>query len=244
MFGVMKHAPRSLYAALIAAVGLSLSSSASAENSVVVELFTSQGCSSCPPADRVLESIRDREGVIALSLNVDYWDYLGWKDELALPGNAQRQSAYAREMRSRRVYTPQILIDGKLDVIGSRRGQVESALDTFLREPDMVPVTMRWEGDAMRIEAPPAKEEVNATVWLVGYDNSVTSRIERGENSGRSVTYTNVVREWTDVGRWDGRGPLSLIVPAPVGKGGCVAIIQERGVGQVLGAAKVSYKTQ
>ena len=104
---------------------------AQADGTVVVELYTSQGCSSCPAADKVLQTLTNRPNVIALTMNVDYWDYLGWKDDLALPGNAKRQRKYAKIMRSRHVYTPQLMVDGKMDVIGSRRSQVESAVSTY-----------------------------------------------------------------------------------------------------------------
>ncbi len=215
---------------------------ASAQNTVVVELFTSQGCSSCPAADRMLAELRGEPGLIPLTLNVDYWDYLGWKDDLALPGNSVRQRAYARMMRSRNVYTPQMMIDGKMDVVGSRKRDVTAAVNAYGAEPDLVPVTVSpAAGGGFRVGAASRPLAGTAVVWVVGYDRAVTKAIGGGENHGHTLTYANVVREWREAGRWSGAVPLDLTFDRPAGDGGFAVIVQQDGVGPVLGAAQVTY---
>ena len=212
---------------------------------IVVELFTSQGCSSCPPADAYLGELAARDDVIALSLPVDYWDYLGWKDTLATPAFTQRQRAYAHRLNLRSVYTPQIVVDGVTDAVGSRRGHVERAIEL---RGDMlgnarVPVTFAQAGTAIAIRVgagEPPKDE--ATLWLVRYNRATTVEIERGENAGNTFTYANVVRELTPIGMWNG-DPLEMKLPkaslsAP-GYDGCAVILQEDGPGPVLGAARL-----
>lgn len=215
---------------------------ARAQSTVVVELFTSQGCSSCPAADRMLTQLRDTPGILPLTLNVDYWDYLGWKDDLALPSNSLRQRAYAREMRSRNVYTPQMMFDGKMDVVGSRKREVISAVNAYISEPDPVTVSVRqMAGGGFRIQAPATTLPAEAVIWVVGYDRDVVKAIGGGENHGRTVTYSNVVREWGEGGRWSGGAPLDLAIARPAGDGGVAVIVQQGEVGPVLGAAQIIY---
>ena len=233
----------SSFRALACAFVLSSGGAAWAESTLVVELFTSQGCSSCPAADRILTELRERAEIVPLTLNVDYWDYLGWEDDLALPVNALRQRAYAREQRSRNVYTPQMMLDGRMDVVGSRKRQVMSAVEAYAGEADKVPVTISPVGEGRyRVQAPATTGlESDATVWIVGYDRDVTKAVGGGENRGRTLTYSNVVREWRRAGSWDGAGPLDIVTPRPAGDGGLVAIVQTDGVGPILGAAQVRY---
>ncbi len=215
---------------------------AQAENSVVVELYTSQGCSSCPPADKVLKALSHQENVIALSLNVDYWDYLGWKDDLALPGNTRRQRDYAKMMRSRHVYTPQLMIDGRMDVIGSRRLQVDAAVETHAQTKDEAIVKAEIAGDNVSVSVAPAdKSARDSIVWLVGYDASVVKKIGGGENHGRDIEYSNVVREWRELGKWDGNSSQNFKATKPMGTGGFAVIVQDGKVGPILGATQVRY---
>lgn len=219
-----------------------LSAPAHAGNSVVVELYTSQGCSSCPPADKILKSLKSRPNVIALSLNVDYWDYLGWKDDLALPGNTARQRKYAKMMRSRHVYTPQLMVDGKIDVVGSRRSEVNSAVESLANDKDTAHIEAQLVGDTVNVQvAPLATDAQERVVWLVGFDASVVKKVGGGENRGRNIEYTNVVREWREVGRWDGTTLLKFEAPRPAGDGGLTVIVQEGEVGHILGAKLVNY---
>lgn len=225
-----------------AASFLPVASMAQAENTVVVELYTSQGCSSCPAADKILQKLRSQPNVIALSLNVDYWDYLGWKDDLALPGNAKRQRKYAKMMRSRHVYTPQLMVDGKMDVVGSRRSQVDSAVASFSDTSDQANVSAQVNGSMVNVSVSPQSAiDGNAIVWLVGYDADVTKKIGGGENRGRSIEYSNVVKEWREAAQWDGVSPLEFQRPRPAGDSGFAVIVQQGEVGPILGATQVEY---
>lgn len=236
----MTHKP-ALLCTLVAALSIT-ALPARAENTVVVELFTSQGCSSCPAADAILRDLKSEAGLIPLSLNVDYWDYLGWKDDLALPSNAKRQRAYARALRSRHVYTPQMMVDGRMDVVGSRRSQVDAAIATYSGRADTTAVTAEVKGGQVNVSVSSAKPlDDEAVIWLIGYDALITKAIGGGENRGRSVDYANVVREWREAARWDGKSPLSFSAAKPAGDGGLVVIVQRGEVGPILGAAQMDY---
>src|SRR5579871_5924572 len=177
--------------AIVAAVG-----PATAEPRAVVELFTSQGCSSCPPADKLLGELADRKDVLALSLPVDYWDYLGWKDTLASHDYSERQREYAQSRGDQEVYTPQAVVDGSEDLVGSDRAAIETALKQATDKGFPVPIDLSPSDDAMTVKIGAAAGGVNrGTIWLVMYDRSVTVPIGRGENSGRTITYSNVVRK-------------------------------------------------
>jgi hypothetical protein len=234
--------PSLLRSFALSALLVSVAGTAQAENNVVVELYTSQGCSSCPAADKVLKSLSTQSNVIALSLNVDYWDYLGWEDDLALAGNSKRQRKYAKVMRSRHVYTPQLMVDGKMDVIGSRRSQVDSAVASHSKMKDQAQVDAKVSGDTVQVSVRSSGEsEGDSVIWLVGYDSSITKQIGAGENRGRSIEYSNVVREWREVGRWDGKAPLDLQSTRPKGGSGFAVIVQKDEVGPILGATQVHY---
>jgi hypothetical protein len=175
----------------------------------VVELFTSQGCGACRAADPVLRDLSRRPGVIALTLPVTYWDYLGWKDTLALRPLTERQRAYARGRGARQVFTPQVVVDGSGFVVGSDR----PALDRLIREAGQrgglpVPVRGETKGDRILVEvgpAPEAKAEVRGDVWLVPVLRSRAIAIQSGENGGRTATYVNVVRGMQRLGSWTGQ---------------------------------------
>lgn len=209
---------------------------------VVVELYTSQGCSSCPPADALLGELAARDDVIALSLHVDYWDYIGWKDTFASMATTSRQRAYGRALKSRYIYTPEMIIDGRKDVVGSRRQDVESLIAEAASRPK--PVKLRFEdvnGGRVVIPAGHAPEG-GASVWLAIYDGSHEVPIGRGENGGRSLVYHNVVRELEQIGAWNGEEliiPVDLADAAARGRAGCAVIVQQGRVGPVLGAIKM-----
>lgn len=181
---------------------------AHAEPKAVVELFTSQGCSSCPPADKVLGELAKDPSVIALSLPIDYWDYLGWKDTLADSRFSARQKAYSHVRGDRDVYTPQAIVNGATHVIGSDRTRIEGAIkDTAKAGKVMsVPVTMSLSGKQLTVsvaagkDAAPAKGEI----WLCSVSRAVPISIGRGENRGREVVYHNVVRNLLKVGDFNG----------------------------------------
>jgi hypothetical protein len=182
--------------------------SAQAEPRALIELFTSQGCSSCPAADKLLAEYARDPSVIALSLAVDYWDYLGWKDTLALLGHSHRQRAYAKARGDREVYTPQVVIDGTVHALGSDKPAIESAIRRLKEQnaPLTLSVTLEQSGDKLTVTVPAAKDEKGqAEIWLCPISRSIPVTIGRGENSGHTLTYTNVVRRWIKLGDWTGK---------------------------------------
>jgi hypothetical protein len=207
---------------------------------VVVELFTSQGCSSCPPADALLGELAERSGLLALSFHVDYWDYIGWKDPFASAQYTQRQRDYAAALGLRYVYTPQIVVDGRHDVVGSHRGDVTRAIADSAATPAALSVTFEAEnGGRVRLSAGSAPAE-GATVWLVTFDDHRETQVASGENGGRSLHDSNVVRELRDLGTWTGKAmefPLDMAAARAAGRGGCAVIVQQGRSGPVLGAA-------
>lgn len=175
-----------------------------AGETAVLELFTSQGCSSCPPADKLLQAVASQPGVVALSFPVDYWDYLGWKDTLASPAFSNRQRAYADRRGDRSVYTPQIVVNGGEHVVGSDVRSLAASLNRI--KPLPCDVELKPNGDVVDINVEGTLPEGmrNATVFFLFVDDHETVNIGRGENTGRSVTYTNVVRDMRAVGMWNG----------------------------------------
>lgn len=204
----------------------------------VVELYTSQGCSSCPPADAMLVELAQRDDVIALSLHVDYWDYLGWQDDLANPAYTARQQAFAQAAGSRTVYTPQMVIGGKDHVIGSKPMQVMDRLQAHEQMPDPVEVQLSRSGDTLQIEATSTGITGTAIVQIVRFTPEVERDIRRGENAGRQIQYVNVVHTWVNAGSWNVEDPLAL--EATLSGSDPVAVIIQAGAnGPVLGAAQL-----
>ena len=224
----------------IAALWLALASQASAEdNPVVVELYTSQGCSSCPPADAFFhESLSDRDDVIALALHVDYWDYLGWKDHFASPAFSKRQRDYARAAGHRSVYTPQMIVGGKDHVVGTHPYQVKDLIKAHKNVPPVVDVKIEKKGGRFVIEAEASAATGPMVIQIVRYRPRETVSIKRGENAGRELSYSNIVESWDVVAEWDGAKPIRLRAPAR-GDLPVVAIVQSRGHGPILAAARL-----
>jgi hypothetical protein len=190
---------------------------AHADPRAVVELFTSQGCSSCPPADKIIGELAKDPSVIALSMPIDYWDYLGWKDTLADSRFSARQKAYSRARGDRNLYTPQVIVNGSAQVIGSDRAEIEGAIKNTGKADGVmsVPVTMTQAGKQINVSVAAAGNGPVAThgeVWICSVSKAVSISIGRGENSGREITYHNVVRNLLKVGDWDG-SPGSWNVP-------------------------------
>jgi hypothetical protein len=182
---------------------------AQADPRAVVELFTSQGCSSCPPADRILGELAQDPSIIALTMPIDYWDYLGWKDTLADARFSARQKAYSQARGDREVYTPQVVVNGSVHVLGSDRARIDGAIDTTKKSDDVmsVPVTMTQTGKQINVSVAASGKGAAAThgeVWICSISKSVPISIQRGENKGREITYHNVVRNLLKVGDWDG----------------------------------------
>ncbi len=212
----------------------------------VLELFTSQGCSSCPPADRLIQQLSKRPDIIALSLPVAYWDYLGWRDTLARPEYSQRQQDYAGMRGDGQVYTPQVVVNGLKGCVGSDLPAIESAVQTTLPiiSKDAVPLSLRRDGGRLLIEtgaAPADSAHKKGKVWVAVVAHSLTVPIARGENAGRTVTYTNVVRRLIEAGDWQG-APTSYAVPLDgVSRDGdmFVVLLQENGLGPIVAAARI-----
>jgi hypothetical protein len=182
---------------------------AHAEPRAVVELFTSQGCSSCPPADKIIGELAKDPSVIALSMPIDYWDYLGWKDTLADSRFSARQKAYSQMRGDRDVYTPQVVVNGSAHVVGSDRAGIESAIgDTEKAAGVMsVPVTMTLAGKQITVAvaaSTKAPAMTHGEIWICSISKAVSISIGRGENRGREVTYHNVVRNLLKVGDYNG----------------------------------------
>jgi hypothetical protein len=226
--------------AAAAALGLVLGAGAAqADRLVVIELFTSQGCSSCPPADELLSQLAARDDVLPLALHVDYWDYIGWADSFASPAFTARQKAYARAAGSRTVYTPQMVVSGTDHLVGTREMELGALIEVHGARPEPVLLTLRRNGSGIDIRAEaPAPLPRPVVVQVVRYVPARTVEILRGENAGRTITYSNIVTEWREVGRWTGEAPLVLTAEAP-GDEPSAVILQEDGPGAVLAAAVV-----
>jgi hypothetical protein len=185
----------------------SMAASASAQPRAVVELFTSQGCSSCPAADKLLGELSRDPSLITMSLAVDYWDYLGWKDTLALHGHSDRQRSYAEARGDREVYTPQVVINGVAHALGSDKSAIEKAIAQTRRNPATLslPVTMSVADGKVTVKVPEAQgEKHGGEVWLCPVTSKIAVQIGRGENHDRMLTYHNVVRRWIKLGDWNG----------------------------------------
>ncbi|WP_409561526.1 DUF1223 domain-containing protein [Hyphomicrobium sp. MC8b] len=210
----------------------------------VVELFTSQGCSSCPPADEVLKTLADDPSIIALSLPVDYWNYLGWKDTFASPRNTERQRNYARARGDGQIYTPQAVVNGEIPVNGSSKAAIEQAIDETSKSggPRQVPVRFWQERNTMNfaLGADAAGHTPReATIWLGVVQMSGSVPVKDGENAGKTLTYTNVVHELIPVGIWKGQPmqvqlPRAAMMQADVQK--VVVLVQEGRSGPIIGA--------
>ena len=233
----------------LACFGLLSIQCAQGEPRAVIELFTSQGCSSCPPADKLIAEYARDPSVVALSLAVDYWDYLGWKDTLALSGHSNRQRAYAKARGDREVYTPQAVVDGEVHALGSDKAAIERAIrQTRERSsPLVLPVTIARTGDKLTVTVPASKDEKGqAEVWLCPISKSVPVAVGRGENSGHTLTYTNVVRRWIKLGDWTGKAETFNVPVKDVQTAGAdaAAVMVQSGVASapkmMLGAAQTA----
>lgn len=213
---------------------------------VVVELFTSQGCSDCPPADEILTELANRKDVIALTLPVTYWDMLGWKDTLASEANTLRQKAYAKAMSKSGVYTPQIIVDGVTDVVGGRRDQITAAISAHEHDAIAIPISVKLSPQLVHIAIPADKTDangVNATIWVMHTLAHANVQVGDGENRGRDLKYTNVVRDLKAIGLWKGDAvtlelPRAALSSAP--HDGMVVLLQRDRYGQVIGTTMIT----
>ena len=211
---------------------------------VVVELFTSQGCSSCPPADKYLGRLAGNPDVIALALHVDYWDYIGWTDQFGSPQFTARQKAYARAEGSNTIYTPQFIVNGVDRIEGVDPEKVDSAIRRHLSQPQAVSLSLSRDVAMLTIKAEATGPLTGPlTVQLVRYRPREAVAIAYGENAGKVVDYHNIVTEWLVLGEWAGDGPLELTTPA-VGDDPVVVILQAAGAraegpGAIVAAASL-----
>jgi len=192
---------------------------------VVVELFTAQGCAGCPEANARVEAVADEPGVIALTYAVDYWDYLGWQDTFARPEFAQRQRAYRRSLRLRDVSTPQVVIDGRRQVVGAAGAALQTAIDEEAARRIFPPeIEFRESGDRVGVGSGPAPAGGAEVVAVTYTPGPQTVEIQRGDNRGRSVRHTNVVRSVRTLGDWTGQ-PRLYALPATREPDQAVAIL-------------------
>ncbi|MGD1933391.1 MAG: DUF1223 domain-containing protein [Candidatus Phaeomarinobacter sp.] len=212
----------------------------------VVELFTSQGCSSCPPADALINEVASRDDVIALTYNITYWDYLGWRDTLGREENTARQEAYAQHFMDRK-YTPQLVIDGETHMPGSRQRASRNAINDQVEKVAGPATLVTTPSDTgLSVSADATRTSGTASVWLVQYDVAHEVMITRGENAGETITYSNVVRDIVRLDDWDMSTPLSIDLAKDMlmegDHDGCAIIVQQAGdygVGEVITAARI-----
>jgi hypothetical protein len=233
---------------LIASYGVSR-----AAPKAVLELFTSQGCSSCPPADKLLGEFANDPSIVALSLPIDIWDYLGWKDTLALAGHSARQRAYAELRGDRQVYTPQIVVNGSVHVLGSDRTAIEHAIVQTDHNTAVMslPVLVTSDGSNLTVTIKGAPDgEPGGEVWLCPLSTAIAVAIGRGENHGRTVTYHDVVRAWRKLGEFSGADATWIVPLSQIEKGdidGAAVLVQEGSrekPGVILGAALTQFRQQ
>jgi hypothetical protein len=216
-------------------LALGIAPAAAANRPIVVELFTSEGCSSCPPADALLAELAGRPDLLALSFHVDYWDRLGWRDPFSSPAATQRQQRYAELLGLVTVYTPQIVVDGKWQAVGSSRAEVERVLSSAERVRNEVPVALAADHGRAKITLGPGSGGVAASVVLIGFDRHHVTAVARGENAGRTLAHVDVVRSLEEVARFAGPGGV-IEAPLPAQCDRFAAIVQAPD-GRILGVA-------
>ncbi|WP_298861943.1 thioredoxin family protein [uncultured Sulfitobacter sp.] len=222
------------------ALGVAFAAPAIAEQRpVVVELFTSQGCSSCPPADEIFSQLKDIDDVIAIALHVDYWDYIGWKDEFGQPAHAERQRAYANKAGRRSIYTPEMVVNGQTDIVGAKPMMLSKAIAKYSAEIPRTMLDTQRTGDTLSIKADvPLGTVTEMDVHVLRLTPVQTSKITRGENRGETYEYTNIAHSWQVVGAWDGSAPLDMTVDLS-GDDPVVVLVQEAGAGKIVAAARL-----
>jgi hypothetical protein len=209
-----------------------------ADSPVVLELFTSEGCNSCPPADALLGRLAQQRDLLPLAFHIDYWDYLGWKDPFSSKLATARQSAYGR-MLDVMVYTPQMVVDGARDAIGSDEAAVNLAIDAERTRSKLKLSVLRDERGMLSVAIPAGEgRSTPASVYVALFDRARITPVGRGENSGRTLTEFNIVRVWRKIGEWTGKAtrlPLGLS-PQSSAFDACAIILQEGDSGPVRGA--------
>ncbi len=221
-----------------ALLGQVLSAQAEGTGPIVVELFTSQGCSSCPPADALLDRLAERADILPLALHVDYWDYIGWADGFARPEHTKRQKSYAHVAGSRTIYTPQMVVAGTEQIVGTRPMELADALMRHQSAGQPVRLTARRDGETVEVTAPALADAGRYRIDLVRFVKEREVAITRGENAGKTLRYTNIVTDWETLGAWTGAEPLALDLQLS-GPEEAAVIVQHDGFGPIVGAAQL-----
>ena len=206
---------------------------------VVVELFTSQGCSACPPADAQLHRLTNKPNVIALALHVDYWDYIGWEDSFAKPDFTERQRAYAQAQNERMIYTPQFMINGMANSMANQLEEVDGLIRKYQTTAAALSLSMRRFGMSVDITLSDASYYGPYDVHLVTVSPNNTVDILTGENGGKVISYANVVTEWRTLGIWNGDWMTSFQT-GPLGPGKHAVLVQFHGHGEIIGSAWIN----
>ena len=209
---------------------------------VVYELYTSEGCSSCPPADLIVNELAQRSDVLTLTFHVDYWDDLGWRDRYSLAEATARQRGYARALHQSSVYTPQGIVDGARELVGSRRAAV---IDALAGERLGIATSLRLDSGTIHVHVGEGTMPSSAAdVLLVGFLRQATTHVGRGENSGRTLTESNIVRALHPLGAWHGtpQDYQLTVVSLPADTTDIAVLIQSAGYGAILGAARKSLR--
>ncbi|MGE0715173.1 MAG: DUF1223 domain-containing protein [Alphaproteobacteria bacterium] len=226
--------------AALGVAGAGRRASAGERGPVVVELFTSQGCSSCPAADRFLAELAGRGDVIALSFHVDYWNYMGWADPFSRPEYSARQRHYKKAMGLRYVYTPQIVVDGAAEAVGTEQATVERLIREAADRPRLVRPKLAADGMTVTVDLTARPDAPPAVVCLAVFDRLHATDVARGENAGRKAVNAHVVRAMPVIGEWAGEATrLTYTTDALTRERGCAVIVQARGNGPILGAAMI-----
>ncbi|MCI4663488.1 MAG: DUF1223 domain-containing protein [Neomegalonema sp.] len=213
---------------------------------VVVELFTSQGCSSCPPADALLGELAKRPDVIALSMHVDYWDYLGWKDRFASKKFGERQVRYAASLGARRVYTPQMIIQGAVGMVGNHREATSMAIERQAAEAHLATIKLVRAGDALSVAIKPTKAGAGVRFYApldivaVGFDGPHELKIGAGENTGAKLVYHHVARDFRVIGAWSG-GEHDLSITIDPKLSGYAVFVQHPGPSRIVAAEQINF---
>lgn len=209
---------------------------------VVVELYTSQGCSSCPPVDALLGELAKRDDVLALALHVDYWDYIGWKDSFADPQYTLRQKGYAKAGQQRSIYTPQIIVGGVDRVLGYKPMLLADQIAAHGKGAKLANLEVSRSGNRLSVALSPVngvRKSGPMVLQLVQYAPNRDVKITRGENAGKTLRYWNVVTLWKPIGKWDGRRPKKMSVRLGSGDDNIAVILQAEGHGPIIAAAKL-----
>jgi hypothetical protein len=223
------------------ALALPLPTFAASKRPVLVELFTSQGCSSCPPADKFAGELVSDPDAMVVSLNVDYWDYLGWRDTLAKPEYSQRQYDYARQRGDGSVYTPQMVVDGTTHAVGSKPTSVRELIADAQSKPLLTQISLTLSAKEISVSIDKAEYSGEATLWLMSIVPQVAQKIERGENAGEDIVYYNVVRNLVPAAMWKGEAYTGSWMKNAImteNCKSCIAVLQDGKVGPVLGIAR------